>query len=130
MFIYKSGKPDFFFVVYRSNRHDYVVPTGHVEEDETIEEAAWREVKEELGITPVSVSSTGYVVTSILENGTKQSTETAFLIEIPDEEVVYLETSRDGLSDGVGSWALRNELSRVLSYSGQSNAVNSLPVIS
>lgn len=127
MFMHRTGKPDSFFVVHRVNRDDYVIPTGHVEANETLEQSARREVEEEIGVRPIRVLETGYTVVSILEEGAKQSTETAFLIEIPDQEVQFLEQSKDGTPDGVGSWILREDLANVLSYAGQVNAVDSLP---
>jgi 8-oxo-dGTP pyrophosphatase MutT (NUDIX family) len=126
MFVYRSGKPDMFFVVHREKRNDYVVPTGHVESGETTEEAAWREVEEELGVKPLDVLPTGYKVISVLENGKKQSSESAFIVKIPDQEVQFLEESDDGTSDGVGSWVSRQDLVRLLTYPGQRNAVESL----
>ena len=38
-----------FLVIYREKRKDYTLPKGHVEEKESIEDAAVRETKEETG---------------------------------------------------------------------------------
>lgn len=40
-----------YYVVIKSTNGDYGLPKGHVEEGETLQEAALREIKEETGIT-------------------------------------------------------------------------------
>jgi ADP-ribose pyrophosphatase YjhB (NUDIX family) len=121
MFVYKEGVPDKFFVVHRKayegKPNDYVVPTGHVEEGETIEETASREVDEEMGVKPNKVVKTAYVTEAMLENNTKHSTEYAFLIEIPNVEVIFNERGEDG------GWHSLSELEGLLTYKGQKSAL-------
>lgn len=40
-----------------SAKHDWILPKGHVEKDETIENAATREVKEETGLENVKIGN-------------------------------------------------------------------------
>lgn len=117
MFVWRNnnGKKEF-FVVHRKTG-DFVVPTGHVEEGESLEEAAKRETQEEFAIEPITVVATGYKSEVILENNTKHSTEHAFLVEIPNQEVRYLER------DETGDWHSLSEVSTLLAYVNQRNAI-------
>jgi 8-oxo-dGTP pyrophosphatase MutT (NUDIX family) len=46
----KNNQPEFFVVTGRTNRDHWILPRGHIEGDETPEETALRELKEETGL--------------------------------------------------------------------------------
>ncbi len=117
MFVWRrsKGKKEF-FVVHR-RRGDFVIPTGHVEDGETLNGAASREVQEELGVKPIQIKKMGYSTEIVIENKTKHSTEHAFLVEIPNQSVDFLEHGE------TGGWHTLDELPKLLTYEDQRNAL-------
>jgi 8-oxo-dGTP pyrophosphatase MutT (NUDIX family) len=113
MFIYRmnNGRKEFF--VLNRKAGDHVVLTGHQEKGETIKDTAIRETIEEIEIKPMKVKDLNEINTVVLEGGTKESTEHAFLIEIPNKEVKYLKGKEEH------SWCEVDRLERVLSYNHQ-----------
>ena len=112
MYVYRdnNGKKEF-FVLHRK-KGDVVVLTGHVEE-ETLEQAAAREVKEELGVDPQSILNLGTFENVVILDKEVESKEHAFLIEIPNKDVHFLE------ADERHQWHSLQELFKVLTYSNQ-----------
>lgn len=47
---YAEGRHEFLLVTSNSNRERWIIPAGHIEDGETAEEAALREVVEEAGV--------------------------------------------------------------------------------
>jgi 8-oxo-dGTP pyrophosphatase MutT (NUDIX family) len=123
MFIYRinNGKKEFF--VLNRKKSDHVILTGHQEKGETIKETAIRETIEELEVEPIKVKDLNEINTVILENGTKKSTEHAFLIEIPNKEVEYLKGKEEH------SWCEVNRLEKVLSYDHQKKVARKIESI-
>ena len=116
MYVYRdnNGKKEFF--VLDRKKGDVVVSTGHVE-DETLEEAAKREVIEELGIEPKSIINLGISTFVEIKENDQCGDEHAFLIEIPNKDVHFLE------GDERHQWYSLEELSEVLTYSNQKEAL-------
>jgi ADP-ribose pyrophosphatase YjhB (NUDIX family) len=119
MFPYRihSSQPEFFVI-----QHEFgnVVPTGHVGDtikDESLEGAARREIEEELGVKAESIIDLDYVSTVELPTANKLSTEHAFLVRIPDQEVTFLEAKRPHL------WVSLNDLADTLSFDQQKGAI-------
>ncbi|KPJ55038.1 hypothetical protein AMJ47_01970 [Parcubacteria bacterium DG_72] len=112
MYIYRdnNGKKEF-FVLHRK-RGDVVVLTGHVE-DETPEQAAVREVEEELGVKPQNILNLKMFSNVYIKEKDKQSREHAFLIKIPNKDVHFLE------ADEQHQWHSLQELPKVLTYPNQ-----------
>lgn len=113
MFICRGSKDKKEFFVLDRRSGDHVVLTGHQEKGETIRETAIRETMEELEVEPIDVRNINEVNTVVLENGTKESTEHAFLIEIPSKDVQYLKGKEKH------SWHEIDKLIKVLSYDHQ-----------
>ena len=55
------GKPEILLVTARRRPHAWVFPKGRIERDETVEQAAVREVKEESGVSAAIVEPLGDV---------------------------------------------------------------------
>jgi 8-oxo-dGTP pyrophosphatase MutT (NUDIX family) len=111
-----------FFVLHRKGG-DNVILTGHVADtilDETLIEAAKREIEEELGVTPIDIVDLEYKTEVILASHQKTSTEHAFLICIPNQDVQFLE------GDEKHQWHSLDELETVLSYPNQRGAVEKI----
>ena len=119
MYVYRNnnGKKEF-FVLHRK-KGDVVVLTGHVEE-ETLEQAAVREVEEELGVKPESILDLEISLDVIIPDRGVESEEHAFLIEIPNKDVHFLE------GDERHQWHSLKELSNVLTYSNQKQPLKKL----
>ncbi len=56
------------YLIYKKERKEWLLPKGHIKEDEGVEEAAVREIKEE----------TGYVDIELIKNGLLGKTEFEF----------------------------------------------------
>lgn len=116
MYVYRenNGKKEF-FVLHRK-RGDVVVLTGHVGDfikDETLEQAAAREVEEELGVKPINLLNLEMFSDVYIKEKNAQSKEYAFLIQIPNEDVRFLE------GDEKHQWHSLQELFEVLTYPNQ-----------
>ncbi len=119
MYVYRNnnGKKEF-FVLHRK-RGDVVVLTGHVE-DETLEQAAAREVEEELGVRPENIIDLETFIDVIVPDKEVKSREHAFLIKIPNKDVHFLE------GDEKHQWHSLEELPDVLTYSNQKQPLKKL----
>lgn len=120
MFAYRQnyGQTEFFVL----HRHDDTksVLSGHVGDnipDETLEQAARRETIEELGVEPISLINLNHREIVELKTWDKLSTEWAFLIEIPNVDVHYLEGNEEH------SWYLLDELDKVLTWPNHQRVV-------
>jgi len=116
MYVYrKRDERKEFFVLHRK-KGDVVVLTGHVGDnifDESLEQAAEREIKEELGVEPISVIDLDTKVYVEIKRNNSVGYEHAFLIEIPNKEVHFLEGNEKH------KWHSLEELSKVLTYPNQ-----------
>ena len=126
MYVYRNnnGKKEF-FVLYRK-RGDVVVLTGHVGDfikDETLEQTAAREIKEELGVDPQNILNLSMFENVIISEKKVESKEHAFLIEIPNKNVHFLE------GDEKHQWHSLEELFKVLTYSNQKNPLSKIAQI-
>lgn len=94
MFTYRNHNGvNEFFIQHHPDGYKNVL-SGHVGDNiagESLEDAARRETIEELGVEPMSVTNLNHKEINELKKWDKLSTEWAFLIEIPDQEVYYLE---------------------------------------
>jgi len=122
MYVYRenNGKKEF-FVLHRKIK-DAVILTGHVEDGESLEGAAKRETIEELGVEPIAIINLSMKVDVELEKNGEDilSTEHAFLIKIPNEDVHFPE------GDEEHKWHLLDELYDVLSYDNQKNPLDKI----
>lgn len=112
LFIYrvKRNQPEF-FILHRQ-KGDYVVLTGHVELNENLEDAAKREIIEEIGVTPLKIFNLNHSVEVNLPQGL--SKEHAILIEIPPNiDPHYLPSNEMNL------WVGLAQLSHLLTYDNQ-----------
>ena len=126
MYVYRinNGKKEF-FVLYRK-KGDNVVLTGHVGDlipNETLEQAAFREVEEELGVKPKNLLNLQMFSNVYIEDKDVQAREHAFLIEIPNKDVHFLE------GDEKHQWHSLEELNSVLTYSNQKNPLDKISQI-
>lgn len=110
-----AGRKEF-FVLHRK-RGDVVVLTGHREPGESIEQTAKRETEEELGVTPVHVTKLNYAVEVFLKKWDKNSTEHAFLVEIPNLDVSFQE------GEERHTWYPLSDLAEVLTHDSQKGAL-------
>ena len=122
MYIYrKNNRKKEFFVLHRK-KGDVVVLTGHVE-DETLEQAVKREVVEELGVKPKNIVNLDISAPVEIKENNELSIEHAFLIEIPNKNVHFLE------GDERHKWYSLEELSQVLTYSNQKEPLSKIKEI-
>jgi len=98
MFAYRNNNGRIeFFVQHHHDGYKNVL-SGHVGDnipDETLEQAARRETVEEFGVEPISVTNLNHKEVVDLKAQNKLSTEWAFLIEIPNTDVHYLEGNEE-----------------------------------
>jgi len=123
MYVYRdnNGKKEF-FVLHRGKR-DVVVLTGHVGDhfiNETLEQAAKREVLEELGVEPKNIINLNFSIPVEIKENNELSTEHAFLIEIPNKDVHFLE------GDERHKWYSLEDLSGVLTYPNQKEPLSKI----
>ena len=123
MYVYRdnNGRKEF-FVLYRK-KGDTVVLTGHVGDifiNETLEQAAKREIKEELGIEPKNIINLNMSTFVEIKEKDKCGREHAFLIEIPNKEVHFLE------GDEKHKWHSLEELSEILTYPNQKEPLSKI----
>lgn len=120
MFVYREHNHQNQFFVLHRKAGDAVILTGHVGDtfpEETMEDAAKREVKEELGVDSLSLTNLEHSATVRIEKHDKISEEHAFLVEIPDQYVYFLE------GDEQHKWHSLDELAKVLTYDSQKGAL-------
>jgi len=119
MYVYRdrNGRKEF-FVLHRK-KGDVVVLTGHVEE-ETLEQAAERELEEELGVKAEKIVNLNTKVQVEIKENNELSTEYAFLVEIPNKEVHFLE------GDEKHAWYSIEELSKILTYPNQREPITKI----
>ncbi len=111
-----------FFVLDRKDG-TFVVPTGHVGDHvlgETLKDAAIRELKEELGVDPIKVTDLNHSYEVFLDFHQKYSDEHAFLLEIPDINVKFLENDFDW------KWCSLDEAEEIMTYNTQKSALEKL----
>lgn len=125
MYIYRNneGKKEF-FVLHRK-RGDSVVLTGHVGDEEEIKneslrDAVKRETIEELGVEPISIIDLKMKIYVEIEENNEAGYEHAFLIQIPNKDVCFLEGKEKH------RWHLLEELDAVLTYSNQKKPLNKI----
>ncbi|MCR4277855.1 MAG: NUDIX domain-containing protein [Candidatus Berkelbacteria bacterium] len=123
MFAYRrtNGQAEF-FVLYRHDGTKSIL-SGHVGDnipDETLEQAARRETIEELGVEPISLINLDHKEVVELKTWDKLSTEWAFLIEIPNKDVQYLE------GDEEHGWYSLDELEEVLTWPNHQRVVSKI----
>ena len=125
MYIYRenNGKKEF-FVLHRK-KGDCVVLTGHIGDreeikDESLGDAAKRETIEELGIEPISIIDLKVKTYVEIERNNAAGYEHAFLIQIPNKDVHFLEGNEKH------RWHLLEELDAILTYSNQREALNKI----
>lgn len=116
MYVYRDrhGKKEF-FVLHRK-RGDVVVLTGHVGDivpNEPFQQAVKREIREELGVETKNIINLDISIPVKIKEDNTISTEHAFLVEIPDKDVKFLE------GDEKHKWHSLEELSKVLTYPNQ-----------
>lgn len=118
MFVWRQrqGKREF-LVLHRPLQKDHVVLTGHLEKGEILIEAAAREVKEELGVAPKNIVDLQFKVKVKIKGGQVLSEEHGFLLEIPYQEIKFLEYVAEVC------WYPLEELASILTYLNQSKAV-------
>ena len=126
MFVYreKQGRKEF-FVLHRK-RGDSVVLTGHVGDiipNESFDQAVKREIKEELGVGPKNIINLNINIPVKIKEDNTLSAEHAFLIEIPDKNVRFLE------GDEEHKWHPLEELSKVLTYPNQKEPLRKIKEI-
>ena len=108
-----------FFVQHNRDGFNNVL-SGHVGDNiigETFEAAARRETVEELGVEAISVTNLEHKEIVTLKRWNKLSTEWAFLIEIPNKDVHYLD------SDEKHSWVTLGQLEDALTFPNHKSAV-------
>lgn len=123
MFVYRIHNKEKQFFVLKRRSGDTVVLSGHIGDivlDESPEEAVRREIMEELGVKPLRIKDLDYSTEVVLEKYPKVCEEHAFLVEIPDREVHFLEGPEPH------EWLCFEDLPRALSYESQRNAVDKI----
>lgn len=120
LFIYRrnNGVTEF-FVQHNSAGFNNVL-SGHVGDnvkDESLADAAKRETTEELGVEPISVNDLRHKETVELKKWDKLSTEWAFLIEIPNQDVRYPE------GDELHDWYSLDRLEDALTWPNHKRVV-------
>jgi 8-oxo-dGTP pyrophosphatase MutT (NUDIX family) len=118
-----KGKKEF-FVLHRKIG-DSVVLTGHVGDkeeikNESLKDAAERETIEELGVEPMSVIDLKTKIYVEIEENNEVGYEHAFLIQIPNKDVCFLEGSEKH------RWYSLEELDTILTYSNQKKPLKSI----
>jgi len=114
-----------FFVQHNHNGYQNVL-SGHVGDhiaNETLEQAARRETIEELGVEPISVTDLNHKEVVELPQWDKLSTEWAFLIEIPNKEVHFLEGNEEH------RWYTLDQLEEALTFPNHQRAVPKIKAI-
>lgn len=118
MFVWRKTKDKKeFLVLHRPEQKDRVVLTGRVEGGESFKEAVEREIGEELGLKPKNIIDLNFQVLVKIKEGRLLSQEHAFLVEIPPQEVNFLEYKAEI------HWYSLKELAKVLTYPNQREAV-------
>ncbi|MCK4781402.1 NUDIX domain-containing protein [Candidatus Parcubacteria bacterium] len=125
MYTYRenNGKKEF-FVLHRK-RGDCVVLTGHVRDreeikNESLEDAARRETIEELGVEPMNIIDLKTKIYVEIEKNNAAGYEHAFLIQIPNKDVHFLE------GDEKHNWHSLEELDAILTYPNQRESLNKI----
>lgn len=121
MFVWRQrrGRKEF-LLLYRKEQNDCVVPTGRLEENESLEEAVRREIFEELGVKPKNIVDLNFQTTVKIKQGRVLSEEHAFLVEIPCQEVKFLEYKAKV------AWYSLEDLAKVLTYPNQKEVVEKI----
>ena len=126
MYVYRNrNRRREFFVLYRK-KGDVVVLTGHVGDiipNESFDQAVKREIKEELGAEVKNIINLNISTIAKIKEDNTLSTEHAFLIEIPDKNVRFLE------GDEEHKWHPLEELSKVLTYPNQKEPLRKIKEI-
>ena len=106
--IIKKGKV---LLVYEHRWEYWGFPKGHVEEGETEEETAIREVKEEVGLKPHIYKDYRYTAHYPIENNTIDK-EVVFFLASVDEDILV---NQEGEIDMSG-WFTEKEAEKILKY--------------
>ena len=125
MYVFRNNKGKKEFFILHRKKGDIVTLTGHVGDfikDETLEDAAKRETKEELGLDPIKTTDLKICVEVCIEKpeGNIFGEEHAFLIEIPNKDVYFLEANEKH------KWYLLEELHKVLTYPNQKEPLDKI----
>lgn len=121
MFVWREKNDRTEFLLVQRHKGDVVTPTGHVEKtDKSLEEAARRETREEMGVDPIEVIDLDYTVKVKLSKMGYLSTEHAFLIKVPAIGAKYTE------NDEPSTWNELNELDKLMTYPKQKGALKNI----
>lgn len=126
MYVYKKKNEEKEFFVLHRKKGDVVVLTGHIGDvvpNESFEQAVKREIKEELGVEVKNIINLDISTIAKIKEDNTLSTEHAFLIEIPDKNVRFLE------GDEEHKWHPLEELSKVLTYPNQKEPLRKIKEI-
>ena len=100
-----GGEPRYLLVTARQNADHWVLPKGHVEEGESVEQAAVREVEEETGVTAEVTAPVGILAFDTLEESVRTQ---FFLMRFRDRGV-----AREGREQ---RWCSYDEALAVLTF--------------
>jgi 8-oxo-dGTP pyrophosphatase MutT (NUDIX family) len=78
----RSGRPEYLLVTARRNPGDWVHPKGRLEDGETLEECAVREVEEEAGVTAVILHTLSDIERTV---GSERQRVRYYVMETRDE---------------------------------------------
>ncbi len=123
MFVWRQGAsgPEF-LVLHRDPQKDCVVLTGHVEDEESLEDALKREIREELRLNVVKIIDLNFEVDVFLEQHNVLSQEHAFLAQVPGgSQIEFWEYPAKV------RWCPYADLQNVLTYQGQKKAARQIP---
>ncbi len=125
MYIYRNNKGKKEFFTLHRKRGDCVVLTGHVGDkeetkNESLKDAAERETIEELGVKPISIIDLKTKVYVKIPRNNTAGYEHAFLIQIPNKDVHFLE------GEEKHKWHTLEQLHKVLTYPNQKEPLDKI----